>query len=303
MGLDRAKLLVRRLLSRQSGVHAVLFYGATGSGKSVLAETLTEAWLCRNVSDDGADGTCQACGAFSRGQSPDLLRIQPEGPSAIIKVTSITNDNMEKDHPTPLRMFLRTGPLMSRHKVALISDAHRLNKESANALLKTLEEPELYAKLILTTDSIGSVIPTILSRCLVVSCEMAISSEIKRLGMAENEDFIRLAEGAPGKLKVFAAKPEPYRRLAHFAKTLRKRAPREALSASEEFKSICDSLDSKVVRVGHTEGLALLATYLAREPHVDPRWTRVIAETHRRVRSNAQAGISFDALFARLLTM
>lgn len=132
---------------------------------------------------------------------------------------------------------------------------------------------------------------------------MPLLSELSGLGKEFSEDLVRFSEGAPGRLLEFDKKPEPYMRLARFAKSLPTRPAREALAATEEFKAICESLNIKNVRVANTEGLALLATYVARDPAADPRWTQRIAETHRRIRGNANPTIAFDALFTGILTI
>ena len=66
VGLAGAKKVIQRLSENDRGIHALLIYGAKGSGKSVLASLLTEMWLCNSPTSEGADGTCRSCVAYGR---------------------------------------------------------------------------------------------------------------------------------------------------------------------------------------------------------------------------------------------
>lgn len=292
-------------MERESGMHAVLFYGAEGSGKEELARILAQYWLCKNPDrSTGADETCQACGAFSRNTNPDLLVIAPIGAGNLILAKQFeAAPNPKEDDPIPMFHFLRTGPVMSRHKVVLISDAHRMNETSSNSLLKTLEEPHPYTKLILTTPSIGAVRPTILSRCLATACSLPTKEELKQVfPSASDLDFV-LSESAPGRLKQMAKSLEHYRAIAHFARSLVGKPGSSALTASEEFRGMAEKLEGKEggQRAANAEALALFALVLTREPGLPAEWAQEVAEAHRRILGNASAGIVFDALFAKLL--
>ncbi len=96
---------------------------------------------------------------FSRGLNVDFLMVEPEKNN--IKIAQVRN----------IIEFLSSGPVESKYKVALIKDAEFFRKESANAILKTLEEPASYAKIILTTNNDEQIIKTIISRCQVINLE------------------------------------------------------------------------------------------------------------------------------------
>ena len=307
VGLAGAKKVIQRLSENDRGIHALLIYGAKGSGKSVLASLLTEMWLCNSPTSEGADGTCRSCVAYARGNSPDVLHIVPVGKSRVIRVSAFTTPEQPQpdDPPVQLLPYFRTPPLYSRHKVTIIHDAHRMNGPAANALLKTLEEPHPHAKLILTTDSVGSLLPTIISRCLAVACESPSESEIRSAFPDATPDQIRLSEGTPGRLSALVSKQDIYTRLAEFARSLPKRKRGEALIASEQFQSIADAFHAASdggVRAANAEALDTLATFCAREPGMDPRWTQLTIEAHRRIIANGAPGIIFDALFASMLS-
>lgn len=300
-----AKKVVRRIAAGETGVHAILLYGVRGCGKSELAEALAEAWLCRSLGPEGACGTCQPCRAFARGTNADLLRIVPQPPSNIIRREAIVeSDNPSNDDPIPIRSHFRVAPLMSRNKVVIITDAHRMNGDASNALLKTLEEPNPQAKLVLTTDSVGGVLPTILSRCLAVACDLPSPDEVRDLVPGADASDIQMAEGAPGRVVSILKHPGPYRDLAALAASLHTRTFSDALKVSEQFRQIAESLVKATgsgARNANAEALDMLAASLARDPQADPRWTHYVIETHRRIRQNASPQISFDALFCRIL--
>ena len=293
-----------RLSRGDLGTHAALIYGAPGSGKGELAMLLAQAWLCLHPNEEGADGTCRACAAFARGNSSDLLTVTPQGASRIIRTGQIKREKHGDESTLPAIDFLKALPLVSKHKVVIIENADRMNTSASHSLLKTLEEPEPYGRLILTTDSIGGVLPTILSRCLAVPCEMPSDAELSKIASGLSGDIVRLAEGAPGRIAQIRKTPEPYLRLIAFARSLAKRPAGSALATAEDFREIADSLASATgggARAANASALELLATFLAREEGFPPSWTQMTVDAHRRVVGNANAGFVYDALFAEIL--
>jgi DNA polymerase-3 subunit delta' len=227
-GMKNAKKVVERLLSSDSPVQSVLFYGIEGAGHEELARHLAEGWLCSG--ETKPCGECQACGAFERERNPDFLLIEPLGASSIIRLAAIRRDKLNPIEP-PLQEFFRTPPLLSKTKVALITDADRMNADAANALLKTLEEPHPYARMILTTSHVGHLLPTILSRCLAMACALPDEGEF------EAEPLIKtLSLGAPGRALQLGQNEEIYQKIADFATKLEKYAPAQALIASQELR-------------------------------------------------------------------
>lgn len=303
IGLRTAKRVVRRLLVNGQGSHAVLFYGAAGSGKHALARMLVQAWICQTPGPEGACGTCRACGAYLRGNAADFLVVRPQGNSRIIPNRAIAPPG-EPDEPPPVLEFFRSLPLLGRHKVVLIEDADRMNSAAYNALLKTLEEPHPHAKLILTTPQIGAIPATILSRCLAIACETPTPEELKQAFPGAKPEEIGIAEGAPGRLHDVMNRRELYDAIIAFSLGLKRRSPREALAASDGLRKLGESIDDALkcgTRTANAEALALVATVLARDPESPPEWPQWIAEAHRRIVGNGSAAVVCDALFAKML--
>jgi DNA polymerase-3 subunit delta' len=288
-GLDSAKRLVRSLLTKETGVHAVLLYGMPGAGQVALAEILAAGWLANASQDED-----RALGAFWRGNNPDSLIIRPAGPSNLIPVGAIAGES-NSDGSVSLKEFFRSAPIMSRHKVAVIQQAHRLNLSAANALLKTLEEPHAHGKMILTTESVGEVLTTVRSRCLSVVCELPTQ---------ESADPILSQVGIPtGREADYQAQHSVLSDLVTFATGLKSRKVGEALALAEEFRKLCDRFETKErgARLSQAEMLSFFANVASKQAQLPPEWAHAIIEAHRRIIGNGSAPLVFDALFSKML--
>lgn len=299
-GLDGAKRMMERFLADESMAHAVLFYGAVGAGKNTLAEVLTQAWLCLKSDGNLGCGECKACVSFARGNNPDVLTIRPHGPSQLIKVIHFfprPNPPKDEESINPLSVFFRSGPLVSRHKVVIVEDAHRMNTAASNAFLKMLEEPPAFGKLILTTPAVGRLAATILSRCLAIACELPTSIE------GENPVLWRIAGHAPGRMEEVEANAETFLAIDALARDLDRYSLAQAPLLADQFRAILDGLEkgSGGVRAANTEGLDTLATSVAFHHPGRPDWAQHVVETHRRIVGNASPAYAFDAMFAAIL--
>lgn len=286
-----------------NSTHAVLLYGGEGSGKSTVACLLSQAWLCIQPSDGEPCGECRACRSFQKDQNPDFLSVQPMGRSSLILLRQIVPVETGEPPPQiPVTVLLRTPPISSRHKVVLIEDADRMNADSANAILKSLEEPSEYARFILTTSALGRVLPTIRSRCMAISCPYPMAQELPSSIDIEDAE---LAEGSIGEIERMREKPELYHALQRFAESLATRPAQEALAVADEFKALCDQWAEAydlAARKAQTEASARLARYIMKLYPDRPSWAQAVIETHRRIQQNASPLAAFDALFTEMLT-
>lgn len=298
-GLESARKFARAAAHPDFGAHAVLLYGAEGSGKTTIARYLAQLWMCTKATAEGPCGACQTCGAFSRSQASDLLVIEPQGPSRLItqgQISETKKSPPDSNPGPPLLEFLRTMPLMASGKVVIIESADRMNLSAANALLKTLEEPHAYAKFVLTTSAIGRVLTTVVSRCIGVACELPQATP--------KDDFDQLSEGAPGIRLRFANNETAYGALVSFAQSLQTRPRIEALAASDELKKISEGIEKTGfgnTRACHAEVLKLLGSYLSKAEQSEPAHVQAVIEAHRRVIGNGNATQIFDALMTQIL--
>lgn len=147
----------RNALIKKRLAHAYIFTGQEGIGKTFFSKELAKAIFCQHPSIDACD-TCNYCKRTENNNFSDLFFILPENNSRIIKIEQLKH----------VQDFLNVKPLESKHKVVIIQSADKMNEEASNCLLKTLEEPPLYAVIILIATSLESVKDTIRSRCQII---------------------------------------------------------------------------------------------------------------------------------------
>jgi hypothetical protein len=298
-GLGHAKNAVRRVLSSGSGVHAVLFYGPQGAGKGRLARLLACSWMCTSPVEGLACGECNVCKSFEAGRAVDFQAIAPWGPSRLLKLGLLRYPNPEDpERPpfVPVFEFFRTRPLMARAKVVLVEDAHRMHSDTANAFLKTLEEPGPTSKVILTTNEFSRVLPTIRSRCMCVACELPPPVQRSPVEAAFG--------GSPGSTAQVREHAELFQRLYDLLERTHTKPLGGAFKLAEECRAIAeayakDSGDN--ARAANVKVLECVGAWLARERPERHDLLRSVAEAHRRVQGNAQAGIVYEDLFLGLL--
>ena len=142
--------------------HALLMHGVAGIGKEGFARAFAQYLLCDQKQGDQACGQCKSCLLSKAHTHPDLFVLQPEGKSTAIKVDQIR----------ALGEFIYSSAQQGGYRVVVITPADTMNISAANALLKMLEEPGKDTLLILLTDRMGQLMPTIKSRCQHLECAL-----------------------------------------------------------------------------------------------------------------------------------
>jgi len=136
--------------------HALLLTGPAGMGKRDFAGRFARAVLCDSPQEDGsACGQCRGCLLMAAGSHPDYLLVEPEEEGKAIGIDAVRG----------LTRFQGLKSQYGRQRVIQLQPADALNANSANALLKTLEEPAGETLLLLSTDRPMALLPTIRSRC------------------------------------------------------------------------------------------------------------------------------------------
>jgi DNA polymerase-3 subunit delta' len=197
---------VRRSIERERPPHALLLLGPDGSGKTTLALDLAAGLLC--LESDPAARPCRACAACRKvehGNHPDLHRLAPEGAGDQIRLGAVL----------ALTADLALLPMEGRIRVALIEDAHRLNPDAQNALLKVLEEPVGAACIILAADDGAALLPTVVSRMARLRLGRVPSPVIAELLIERGSDdpgrattLAIAADGRPGIAIALSSQPE-----------------------------------------------------------------------------------------------
>jgi len=166
--------------------HAYLFHGPPGSGKRAVARGLAAALLA-----DGAANPPTVAERVARDSHPDLTWVRPSGAAEMLV----------GDIEGPVVAAAALTPFESRRRVFVIEGAETMNDQAANRLLKTLEEPAAFAHLVLLTDRLADVLPTIVSRCQLVRFDPLPPEAIERslsaagAGAEEARACSRLAAG------------------------------------------------------------------------------------------------------------
>ncbi len=138
-GQPRAEVLLRSAILEPA--HAYLLHGPPGTGKRDASRAFAALLLGCDVR------------RIVPGSHPDLAMIEPEGESLLV------------DQIHELSAALRYRPQEALRCVGIVDEADRLNRDAANAFLKTLEEPPGDVVMILVADDVSRVLPTVRSRC------------------------------------------------------------------------------------------------------------------------------------------
>ena len=158
--------------------HALLLSGPSGLGQYDLALALARAWLCEQPTDHGACGVCGSCHAIDVRTHADLCVLMPETLSQELgwpldEGAQKEIDDKKRKASKLIRVeaareavgFTQFTRSRGRTKVILVYPAERMNMESANTLLKTLEEPVGEVRFVLASEAAHQLLPTIRSRC------------------------------------------------------------------------------------------------------------------------------------------
>jgi len=158
--LDSHQQLLSLQYSNKQLPHAILITGIVGAGKLALAQWLMGLINCQQpVSENSqalqACGRCKTCLLMQSNTLPDHLILQAE------------KNNLGVDEIRQANGFLQKTAQLGMYKTVLIDHAETMTHAAANALLKTLEEPTNFSVIVLVTDDVDALLPTIVSRCRV----------------------------------------------------------------------------------------------------------------------------------------
>jgi DNA polymerase-3 subunit delta' len=143
--------------------HAYLFHGPGGSGKRSAARAIAAELLA--AGSDNPDSVHARVGTRSH---PDLTWVAPSG----------AHELLVGDIDGPVVAAASKTPFEASRRVFVIERVDELGDEAANRMLKTLEEPASFVHLILLTDRLAEVLPTIVSRCQLVRFDARLDREI-----------------------------------------------------------------------------------------------------------------------------
>lgn len=157
--------------------HAYLFAGQKGVGKTLFAKELSKTLFCENGNGDCCD-ICNNCLRVDNDNYPDIHWTTLEAKDKFIKIEKIRN----------LKHVVSLSPVESTYKIFIIKDADRMNEESSNCLLKTLEEPTQNTIIILIANSLITIKDTIKSRCQTIRFHPIPADAIQKQLTNDNMD-------------------------------------------------------------------------------------------------------------------
>lgn len=235
--------------------HAFLLYGPIGTGKTVFAEHLAQSLLCEQPGADGhACQQCASCGWFSQYSHPDYRRVRPE----LLDEEEASNDPEAEPVPKSAKSgkpskeivinqiraladFMNISTHRQGRRVIVLYPAEALNVPAANALLKSLEEPNPNTVFILVSNSLDKLLPTILSRCHKFPLGMPAQDQslqwLQSQGVSDADMWLAQQGGAP--LAAFdMAKSELRGELEDFLRQLSKPAADGSLKIADKMQKM-----------------------------------------------------------------
>lgn len=156
LGNPQVKHILNRYIRSQMVPTSIIFAGPDGSNKLGYALAFAGALNCLKSGGEPGEETespCKNCLAIERNLFPDVRLMEPEG--QFYRKPQI-DELIESSHRRPIR---------GKKKITILIDAHQMNENSANAFLKTLEEPSPSNVFVLLTSKLDLLLPTIRSRC------------------------------------------------------------------------------------------------------------------------------------------
>ncbi|MDR2838370.1 MAG: DNA polymerase III subunit delta' [Azonexus sp.] len=186
--------------------HALLLLGQRGLGKFELARAFAGSLLCEQPQSDGqACGQCLACNWYSQGNHPDFRLLQPEAlaeEGEAEEGKKKASQQITIDQVRGLDEFLNVGTHRGGLRIVIINPTEAMNRATANALLKTLEEPAPNTLFLLVSSDPMRLLPTIRSRCQVVPIPLpppaSAEAALTAAGVTDAKRWLALAGGAPG---------------------------------------------------------------------------------------------------------
>lgn len=186
--------------------HALLLVGQKGLGKFELAQQFAAALLCESPGIDGlACHQCLACNWYEQGNHPDFRLLQPDALNDEIEVEEGKKKPSQQitiDQIRSLDEFFNVGTHRGGLRIVIVNPTEAMNRNTANSLLKTLEEPAAGTLFLMVSSEPTRLLPTIRSRCQVIPVAVpapALATKVlAAAGLNDPARWLALAGGSPG---------------------------------------------------------------------------------------------------------
>ena len=204
VGQEQIKEHFRSALTSRKISHAYIINGEKSAGKEFIAKIFAQTLQC----EKGGEEPCMECHSCKQALSdnqPDIIKITHEKPNTI----SVDDIRAQINNDVAIK------PYSSPYKVYIMNEAEKMTVQAQNAILKTLEEPPEYAVILLLTTNVNSLLPTILSRCVVLNMKPVADDLVRKFLMEElqipdykAEVCVAFARGNVGRAKALASSEE-----------------------------------------------------------------------------------------------
>jgi DNA polymerase-3 subunit delta' len=204
VGQEQLKEHLQNAIAMNKVSHAYIINGERNAGKEFIARVFAMALQCEKKEAEPC-GECHSCKQALSNNQPDIIYISHEKPNTIgvedIRA-QINNDIVIKPYSSP-------------RKIYIVNEGEKMTPQAQNALLKTLEEPPEYAVILILTTNVEALLPTVLSRCVVLNMKPVSDALVKKylmeqLGVPDYKANIcvAFARGNIGKAKLLASSEE-----------------------------------------------------------------------------------------------
>jgi DNA polymerase-3 subunit delta' len=208
IGQEAAERAVVEALAGRRLHHAWLITGPEGVGKATLAFRFARRLFAGGAASLEMDPSQPVFRRVAAASHADLLTVEREWDDKKKRMKK----NISAESAREIPGFLHLTPAEGGWRVVIVDGAEDVNPQSANALLKVLEEPPARAVLILTSAAPGRLLPTIRSRCRHLALPRLTDADLLRtltlylpeLPPTERQHLATLAEGSPGRALALA---------------------------------------------------------------------------------------------------
>lgn len=204
IGQEQIKEHLRGAISTNKVSHAYIINGERSSGKEFIARVFAMALQCERGEVEPC-GECHSCKQALGNNQPDIIYVSHEKPNTI----------SVEDIRTQINGDIDVKPYSSPRKIYIMNEGEKMTVQAQNALLKTLEEPPEYAVILILTTQVEALLPTIISRCVVLNMKPVSDALVKKYLMEELAvpDYkanicVAFARGNIGKAKLLASSEE-----------------------------------------------------------------------------------------------
>ena len=204
IGQEQLKEYLQNAISMNKVSHAYIINGERSSGKEFIARIFAMALQCEKGGTEPC-GECHSCKQAMSNNQPDIIYIGHEKPNTI----------GVEDIRGQINNDIGIKPYSSPRKIYIMNEGEKMTVQAQNALLKTLEEPPEYAVILILTTNVEALLPTILSRCVVLNMKPVPDAKVKKYLMEELgvPDYkanicVAFARGNIGKAKLLASSEE-----------------------------------------------------------------------------------------------